>query len=92
MKKYKSFYKTFIKKWWNIYYKKFLQPAVYINTTILLNLMFILELIFYFQLLEKHYSKRGSLSTHIKRIIFFIYRSDQFLYINTSASSKKILK
>jgi len=48
MKKYESFYKTFIKKWWNIYYKKFLQPAVYINTTILLNLMFTLELIFYF--------------------------------------------
>jgi len=46
MKKYESFYKTFTKKRWNIYYERFLQPAVCINATILLNLVFTLELIF----------------------------------------------
>ncbi len=57
MKKYESFYKMFIKKGQDIYYENFLQLAVYINATILLNLVFTLELIFYFQLLKKHYSK-----------------------------------
>ena len=90
MKKYKSFYKTFTKKWQDIYYEKFLQSAIYINIIILLNLIFTLELILYFQLLEKYYLKRGFLSTCIKRVIFFIYKSDQLPYINTSASNKKI--
>ena len=48
MKKYKSFYKSFTKKWWKIYYKKYIQPVICINTIILLNLVFTLELIFYF--------------------------------------------
>jgi hypothetical protein len=48
MNKYESFYQSFTKKRWEIYYEKHIQPAVCINTTILLNLVFTLELIFYF--------------------------------------------
>lgn len=47
-KKYESFYKSFTKKRWEIYYEKHIVPAVRINVTILLNLVFTLELIFYF--------------------------------------------
>ncbi len=47
IKKYESFYKMFTKKWWDTYYERFLQSAVYINAIILLNLVFILFIFSY---------------------------------------------
>ena len=91
-KKYESFYKSFTKKRWEIYYEKHIVPTVRINVTILLNLVFTLELIFYFQLVEKHRSKRGTLSTRIKNAMFSVYKSDLLPYINTNASDKEIVE
>ena len=89
-KKYKSFYKSFMKKRWEIYYEKHIVPTIRINVTILLNLVFTLELIFYFQLVEKHHSKQSTLSTRIKNAMFSIYKSDLLPYINMNASDKKL--
>ena len=43
-------------------------------------------------MVEKHRSKRGSLSSRIKSAMFSVYGIDQLPYINTNASGRKILE